>query len=410
MAKQRGVTRRHRHGTLRGTAAARRRDGGRRASRSSSSARSSPRGRARVQLPGFPDDPRVLDSTVGARARRRAAAPAGGRRRHHRARAGDGLRGARLRGDDRRGARSLDARPRSRSRAPAAAAARAAPRRDPPAHEGDERRSARRRTARRLRGREGARRRISSTACSSPSAAGRTATASAPRPRAFASTSAASSRVDERMATNLPHVFAIGDVARAPLLAHKASHEGKTAAEAACDLRSPSTRARSRRSRTPIPRWRGSASPRAMRARRSSKWRSRASRGPRAAARSAWAAARESTKLLFAKDTRRLVGAGIVGPHAGDLISECALAIELGADVHDIALTVHPHPTLGETIGLAAEVAAGTITDLYCRAAPGDRMRPDLGGGSMSLFRRKPDRSAPGRGRLRAVFAACSVP
>jgi dihydrolipoamide dehydrogenase len=72
-----------------------------------------------------------------------------------------------------------------------------------------------------------------------------------------------------------------------------------------------------------------------------------------------------ATKLLFAKDTKRLVGAGIVGPHAGDLISECALAIELGADAQDIALTVHPHPTLSESVGLAAEVATGTITDLY---------------------------------------------
>jgi dihydrolipoamide dehydrogenase len=71
------------------------------------------------------------------------------------------------------------------------------------------------------------------------------------------------------------------------------------------------------------------------------------------------------TKLLFAKETGRLVGAGIVGPHAGELISECALAIELGADAEDLALTVHPHPTLSETITFAAEIAAGTITDLY---------------------------------------------
>jgi dihydrolipoamide dehydrogenase len=70
------------------------------------------------------------------------------------------------------------------------------------------------------------------------------------------------------------------------------------------------------------------------------------------------------TKLIFAADTKRVLGAGIVGPHAGDLIAECALAIELGADVDDVALTVHPHPTLAETIGLAAEVANGTITDL----------------------------------------------
>jgi dihydrolipoamide dehydrogenase len=70
------------------------------------------------------------------------------------------------------------------------------------------------------------------------------------------------------------------------------------------------------------------------------------------------------TKLLFEKDTKRLIGAGIVGPSAGDLIAEAALAIEMGADDMDIGLTIHPHPTLSETIGLAAEVYAGTITDL----------------------------------------------
>jgi dihydrolipoamide dehydrogenase len=71
------------------------------------------------------------------------------------------------------------------------------------------------------------------------------------------------------------------------------------------------------------------------------------------------------TKLLFDEATERIIGCGIVGPSAGDLISEVALAIELGADAGDIALTIHPHPTLSETIGLAAEVFEGTITDLY---------------------------------------------
>ena len=71
------------------------------------------------------------------------------------------------------------------------------------------------------------------------------------------------------------------------------------------------------------------------------------------------------TKLLFDETTHRVVGAGIVGPHAGDLISELALAIEMGAEAADIALTVHPHPTLGESVGMAAEVYEGTITDLY---------------------------------------------
>jgi dihydrolipoamide dehydrogenase len=71
------------------------------------------------------------------------------------------------------------------------------------------------------------------------------------------------------------------------------------------------------------------------------------------------------TKLLFDKGTRRVIGCGIVGPNAGDLISEAALAIEMGADVADIALTIHPHPTLSETVAMAAEAFEGTITDLY---------------------------------------------
>jgi dihydrolipoamide dehydrogenase len=71
------------------------------------------------------------------------------------------------------------------------------------------------------------------------------------------------------------------------------------------------------------------------------------------------------TKLVFDEDTHRIIGAGIVGPNAGDLISEAALAIEMGADASDIGLTVHPHPTLSESVGMAAEVYEGTITDLY---------------------------------------------
>ena len=71
------------------------------------------------------------------------------------------------------------------------------------------------------------------------------------------------------------------------------------------------------------------------------------------------------TKILFEKETNRIIGAAIVGPNAGELIAECALAIEMGADAEDIGLTIHPHPTLSETIGLAAEVFEGTITDLY---------------------------------------------
>jgi dihydrolipoamide dehydrogenase len=169
---------------------------------------------------------------------------------------------------------------------------------------------------------------------------------------------------DARMATNVPHVFAIGDVARAPLLAHKSMHEGKVAAEAACGLKVAfDARAIPSVAYTdPEVAWVGVTEADA-----------RARQIDVEVARFPWAASGRAlgmgrgegaTKLIFAKDTKRLVGAGIVGAHAGDLISECALAIEVGADAEDIALTVHPHPTLGETIGLAAEVAAGTITDL----------------------------------------------
>ena len=71
------------------------------------------------------------------------------------------------------------------------------------------------------------------------------------------------------------------------------------------------------------------------------------------------------TKLLFDRKTRRIIGAGVTGPHAGDLIAECALAIEMGAEAGDIGLTIHPHPTLSESVGMAAEVFEGTVTDLY---------------------------------------------
>jgi dihydrolipoamide dehydrogenase len=180
--------------------------------------------------------------------------------------------------------------------------------------------------------------------------------------------------VDARLATNLPHVFAIGDVARAPLLAHKAMHEGKTAAEAACDRKVVfDARAIPSVAYTdPEVAWVGLSETEA----RAQKIDVEVARFPWSASGRALGMGRSEglTKLVFAKDTRRVLGAGIVGPHAGDLIAECALAIELGADVDDVALTVHPHPTLSETIGLAAEVANGTITDL---APP--RRRKDTG-------------------------------
>jgi len=171
--------------------------------------------------------------------------------------------------------------------------------------------------------------------------------------------------VDERLRTNLPHVFAIGDVARAPMLAHKASHEGKVAAEAIAGLPSAFDTAvvPSVAYTDPEVAWVGLGEAEAK------------ARGVEVdVARFPWQASGRAlgigrpeglTKLIFARDTKRLVGAGIVGPHAGELISECALAIEMGADAEDVALTVHPHPTLSETVAFAAEVAAGTVTDLY---------------------------------------------
>jgi dihydrolipoamide dehydrogenase len=171
--------------------------------------------------------------------------------------------------------------------------------------------------------------------------------------------------VDERLRTNVPHVSAIGDVARAPLLAHKASHEGKVAAEVIAGLPSAfDTQAIPAVAYTdPEVAWVGLGEAEAR------------ARGVEVdVARFPWQASGRAlgigraeglTKLVFARDTRRLVGAGIVGPHAGELISECALAIEMGADAEDVALTVHPHPTLSETVAFAAEVAAGTVTDLY---------------------------------------------
>ncbi|RIL05631.1 MAG: dihydrolipoyl dehydrogenase [Proteobacteria bacterium] len=170
--------------------------------------------------------------------------------------------------------------------------------------------------------------------------------------------------VDERLATNLPHVFAIGDVARGPLLAHKAMHEAKAAAEAACDQKVAfDARAIPSVAYTdPEVAWVGVSESEA----RARKLDVEVARFPWSASGRALGMGRSEgvTKLVFAKDGKRVLGAGIVGPHAGELIAECALAIELGADVEDVALTVHPHPTLSETVGLAAEVGAGTITDL----------------------------------------------
>jgi dihydrolipoamide dehydrogenase len=171
--------------------------------------------------------------------------------------------------------------------------------------------------------------------------------------------------VDKQMRTNVPHIFAIGDIVGAPMLAHKASHQGKVAAEvaaghkAAFDARCIPSVAYT----DPEIAWAGLTETEAK------------ERGieygkgtfPWAASGRALALNRDDgfTKLLFDKQTHRLLGAGIVGVSAGDLIAEVALAIEMGADATDIGLTIHPHPTLSETVAFAAEAFDGTLTDLY---------------------------------------------
>ena len=170
--------------------------------------------------------------------------------------------------------------------------------------------------------------------------------------------------VDSQMRTNVPHIFAIGDVVGQPMLAHKAVHEGHVAAEAAAGEKShfdarviPSVAYTD-----PEVAWVGLTEDEAKKAGR------KITKGlfPWSASGRAIANGRDEgfTKLLFDAETHRIVGGGIVGTHAGDFIGEVALAIEMGADAVDIGKTIHPHPTLGESIGLAAEVAEGSCTDL----------------------------------------------
>jgi dihydrolipoamide dehydrogenase len=171
--------------------------------------------------------------------------------------------------------------------------------------------------------------------------------------------------VDKQMRTNVPHIFAIGDVVGAPMLAHKASHEGKVAAEVAAGQKSafdarciPSVAYTD-----PEIAWVGINEIEA----RAQKIDYGKGLFPWAASGRALALNREEgfTKLLFDKQTHRIIGAGIVGTNAGDLIAEVGLAIEMGADAADIGLTIHPHPTLSETVAFAAEAFEGTLTDLY---------------------------------------------
>nr|WP_063572453.1 dihydrolipoyl dehydrogenase [Luteibacter rhizovicinus] len=171
--------------------------------------------------------------------------------------------------------------------------------------------------------------------------------------------------VDRQMRTNVKNIFAIGDLVGQPMLAHKATHEAKVAAEAAAGQKSffdarviPSVAYTD-----PEIAWVGVTEREA----KEKGLKIGVGKFPWAASGRAIGIDRTEgfTKLLFDEETHRIVGAGIVGVHAGDLISELALAIEMGAEAGDIGRTVHPHPTLGESVGMAAEVYEGTITDLY---------------------------------------------
>jgi len=171
--------------------------------------------------------------------------------------------------------------------------------------------------------------------------------------------------VDRQMRTNVPHIFAIGDISAPPLLAHKAMHEGKVAAEvAAGEKRAADWRVIPSVAYTdPEIAWVGLTETEARE--RSIPFGKGAF--PWVANGRSLSLGREDgfTKLLFDPDSHRLLGGGIVGSNAGELISEVALAIETGCDAADIGLTVHPHPTLSETVAGAAEAFEGTLTDLY---------------------------------------------
>ncbi len=176
--------------------------------------------------------------------------------------------------------------------------------------------------------------------------------------------------VDKQMRTNVPHIYAIGDICGEPMLAHKATHEAKIAAEviaghkAFFDARTIPSVAYT----DPEIAWMGLTETQA------------AAQGieydkavfPWAASGRALATGRDDgmTKLLLDKATRRVLGAAIVGVNAGELIAEAVLALEMGADAADLCLTIHPHPTLSETVAFAAEIAEGSITDLYMPRTP----------------------------------------
>ena len=171
--------------------------------------------------------------------------------------------------------------------------------------------------------------------------------------------------VDKQQRTNVAHIFAIGDVVGQPMLAHKATHEGKVAAETACGHKAgfDAKTIPSVAYTDPEVAWCGVTETEAK------------AKGIKyGKAVFPWAASGRSlslgrdeglTKTLWDEETQRLIGCAIVGPNAGDIISEAVLAIEMGCEAEDIGLSIHPHPTLSETFAMSAEAFAGTLTDLY---------------------------------------------
>lgn len=171
--------------------------------------------------------------------------------------------------------------------------------------------------------------------------------------------------VDHQLRTNVAHVFAIGDVARGPMLAHKAAHEGKTAAEVIAGLpRAFDARVIPSVAYTdPEVAWAGVTETEA----KAQGLAYEKGSFPWSANGRSLATGRDEgmTKLLFDPQTHRVIGAGMVGPNAGELIAEMTLAIEMGCEAADVGQTIHPHPTLSETVAFSAEAFEGTLTDLY---------------------------------------------
>lgn len=171
--------------------------------------------------------------------------------------------------------------------------------------------------------------------------------------------------VDSQQRTNVEHIFAIGDIVGQPMLAHKATHEGKVAAEVAAGKKSwfDAKTIPSVAYTDPEVAWMGLTETAAKEegitiAKGSFPW--------AASGRSLSMGRSEGiTKIIYDPESKQILGAGMVGPNAGELIAEAVLALEMGADIEDIALTIHPHPTLSETFNFAAEVAEGTVTDIY---------------------------------------------